>query len=191
MSGDRPPRSGIALVGYRGTGKSTVGRIVAGRLGRPFADADAVLEARVGRPILEIFQDLGEPAFRDWEEQVLAGLTADRDLVLATGGGAVLRAANREALRAFGFVVWLSAPANLLAARLGSNPAAVAGRPALTAAGTLGEIGAVLAAREPLYRETADAEVPTGGKSPYQVAEAVIAVLPRAAGATGLMETGP
>lgn len=180
MSGARPPRGGIALVGYRGTGKSTVGRIVAGRLGRPFADADAALEARFGRPIREIFQDLGEPVFRDWEEQVLADLTGDRGLVLATGGGAVLRGPNRKALRAFGFVVWLSAPPGLLAARLGANPAALAGRPALTSVGTLDEIAAVLAAREPLYREAADAEVRTEGKSPYQVADAVIAALPRA-----------
>ena len=179
MTGSGPSRRGIALVGYRGTGKSTVGRIVAGRLGRPFVDADTALEARFGRPIREIFWDLGEPVFRDWEEQVLADLTAGGDLVLATGGGAVLRGSNCKALRAFGFVAWLSAPPGLLAARLGANPAAVAGRPALTGAGTLGEIAEVLAAREPLYREAADVEVPTEGRSPSEVAEAVIAALPR------------
>lgn len=176
-------RRGVGLVGSRGTGKSTVGRLVAGRLGLPFFDADRVLEARVGRSIPDVFRDLGEPAFRDWEERVLAELTAGPPCVLATGGGAVLRAVNRERLRAFGRVVWLTAPAEVLAERLAADGAG-SGRPALTAAGTLHEIAEVLAARQPLYREVADAAVPTERRTPEQVADALLEVLAEWLGAS-------
>ena len=83
--------SGISLIGLRGTGKSTVGRLLAERRGRDFVDADAVLEARAGRSIRAIFAEAGEPAFRELEEQAIADLTARPGLVLATGGGVVLR----------------------------------------------------------------------------------------------------
>ncbi|QDV33893.1 shikimate kinase [Tautonia plasticadhaerens] len=166
---------GVALVGYRGTGKSTVGRIVADRLGWAFEDADEVLERRVGRPIASIFSERGEPAFRDLEAGTLRELTARSRLVIATGGGVVLREENREVLRAFGFVAWLSARPGTIVDRLRADPA---GRPALTAAGLLGEVAEVLGRREALYRELAGAEVDTEGRSPGQVAEAVLAALP-------------
>jgi shikimate kinase len=174
--GPDPPR-GLALVGYRGTGKSTVGRLVAEALGRPFVDADTVLEARFGLPIRQVFRDLGEPTFRDWEEEVLHAVTADPAAVVATGGGVVLRESNRSRLKEFGFVVWLSADAAVLAGRLASDPRSVADRPALTPSGTLAEIAEVLASRLPLYREVADAEVTTDGRTPEEVARAVIDVL--------------
>jgi shikimate kinase len=179
MSLDLGDRRGLALVGYRGTGKSTVGRIVAQRLGRPFADADSALEARFGRSIRSIFEEYGEPVFRDWEEQILAELTAQAAAVIATGGGVVLRESNRRVLRDFGLVVWLSAGPAVLARRLQSNPGALASRPALTQGGTIDEIAEVLAYREPLYRELADVQVSTEGRSPREVAEAVLAILPQ------------
>jgi shikimate kinase len=168
---------GVVLVGYRATGKSTVGRLLAGRLGLPFHDADPVLEARHGRPIRTIFTELGEPVFRDWEHQVLADLTAGPPCVLATGGGAVLRPENRALLRGHGFVVWLSAPPDVLAARLAASPGGLADRPALTPAGTRAEIAEVLTARMPLYREVADAEVATDGRTVDDVVAAVLRVL--------------
>lgn len=171
MRHDPTPRRGLALVGYRGTGKTTVGRIVAGRLGLPFLDADAELEARVG-PIVRYFQERGELAFRDEEEAVLRVLADRPPSVLATGGGAVLRASNREAIRRFGVVVWLTAAPEVLEARLRDDPVI---RPALTASGTLGEVVAVLEARAPLYREVADAVVETEGRTPEQVADAILA----------------
>jgi shikimate kinase len=169
----------VALVGYRGTGKSTVGRLVAARLGRPFVDADAALEARLGRSIRSFFESFGEPAFRDREEALLAELTSVPDRVLATGGGVVLREANRDALRRFGFVVWLTADPAVLAARLEADQSSGPGRPALTASGTLGEVAAVLRVRTPLYRAVADAAVATDGRTPAEVADTVLAVLPR------------
>ncbi|HLH28555.1 MAG TPA: shikimate kinase, partial [Acidimicrobiales bacterium] len=166
---------GLVLIGYRGTGKSTVGRIVAGRLGRPFLDADREIEARAGRSIASIFAESGEPAFRDWEERTLAELTAaNPGAILATGGGAVLREANRRRLRAFGFVAWLTADPAELARRLEADRPGLAERPALTTAGTLGEIARVLAARTPLYAGLADAIFPTDGRPPCEVAEAIL-----------------
>jgi shikimate kinase len=106
-----PDRLGLALVGYRGTGKTTVGYALADVLGRRFVDADREVEAWQGRSIRAIFEEDGEPAFRDLEERVIGQLTArPARVVLATGGGAVLRASNREALRRFGFVVTPRSP---------------------------------------------------------------------------------
>jgi shikimate kinase len=175
MMADPPGDRGISLVGYRGTGKSTVGRILADRLGRPFADLDREVEQRAGRPIRAIFEEQGEPAFRDLESRALGELTARiRGGVIATGGGAILSESNRRALGEFGFVAWLTADAETLARRLQGARRGVDDRPALTAAGTLNEIDEVLRARSPLYRQAADEVVDTPGRTPEQVAEAVL-----------------
>ena len=171
----RPPgRSrgqGLALIGYRGTGKSTVGRILADRLGRTFLDADSEIEARAGRSIRSIFQESGEAVFRDWEERTLGELiSAFPDAIVATGGGAVLREANRRLIRGLGFVAWLRAEPSVLATRLESDGRGLAERPPLTFAGTLSEIATVLDARIPLYQELADLVFETGDKTPAQVA---------------------
>jgi shikimate kinase len=166
---------GLALIGYRGTGKSTVGRILAGRLGRPFLDCDREIESRANRSVREIFNELGEPAFRDWEERTLAELTVGIPTsVLATGGGAIVREVNRRRLRDFGFVAWLTADPSVLSGRLEADRRGLADRPALTSAGTLEEIVQVLRARTPLYAELADAVIETGGKSPDQVADSIL-----------------
>jgi len=169
----------LVLVGYRGTGKSTVGRILAGRLGLPFADADVELEAIVGRPIPAIFAEQGEAAFRDWEQRVLRDLSARPVMIVATGGGVVLRERNRSLMKSFGFVAWLTAEPGVLAGRLRSDPIGMANRPALTADGTLGEIARVLEERTPLYRAVADAIVDTSLRTPAQAAEAILALWPR------------
>ena len=110
MTGDTSPRAGtIFLVGYRGTGKTTIGRILAERLGWAFADVDDRIELVAGRSIKDIFATEGEPGFRDREAAALAELCARSGCVVATGGGAILREANRAVLRANGFVVWLTA----------------------------------------------------------------------------------
>ena len=166
-------RRGLALVGYRGTGKTTVGRILADRLDWRFADADHELELRAGRPIAAIFAEDGETAFREWEEQVVADLCLLPDTVIATGGGAVLRETNRAALRSVGFVAWLTADPETLSRRLTRDQGRPNARPPLTAAGTLGEIADVLAARVPLYREVSDLEVDTVGRTGFEVAQAV------------------
>jgi shikimate kinase len=179
MSGTPHNRQGLSLVGTRGTGKSTVGRILAERLVRPFLDADVELEEKLGRSIASIFAEDGETAFRDWEERVLSELTsAHQGAILATGGGAVLRAANRAALRSFGFVVWLRADPAVAVARLQADRRGLQLRPALTPAGTLAEVAAVLETRTPLYRAVAHAVVDTSQRTPESVVEAILELWP-------------
>lgn len=164
----------IILVGYRGTGKTTVGRLLAQRLGVPFADNDDRIEELAGKSIAEIFATEGEPGFRDRESAALAELCARSNSVIATGGGAVLREANRKLLKARGFVVWLTAPPETIWQRLQSDPATGARRPNLTTTGGEDEVKALVAAREPLYREVADFVSPTDTLSPDAVADAIL-----------------
>jgi shikimate kinase len=171
----RRPGRGLALIGYRGTGKSTVGRILACQSHRDFLDADLELEARAGRSVSAILTEDGEPDFRNWEERILAELIEESPTaVIATGGGAVVREANRRRLGDFGFIVWLTAEPGELACRLQSDPRGLAARPALSADGTIAEIARVLQIRKPLYQEVADVVIETGGKSPDQVAAAIL-----------------
>jgi shikimate kinase len=166
---------GLALIGYRGTGKTTVGRIVAARLSRTFLDADLELEARAGLPISRIFSEWGETVFRDWEERSLAELIHGfPEAVVATGGGVVLRVPNRIRICDFGFVVWLTAGPSVLAERLAADPTGLTARPALTSAGTIAEIAQVLELRAPLYQEIADTVIDTTDKSPEEVAAVVV-----------------
>jgi len=166
---------GLALVGYRGTGKTTVGKILADRLDLRFLDADLEIEARAGRSIVSIFADSGEPVFRDWEEQTLRELVQRHPgSVLASGGGAVLRPSNRRLLLAFGFVVWLQAEPAELARRLDADLRAGTERPALTSAGTVAEIAQVLSTRAPLYQETADVAIDTLDRTPAEIAALIL-----------------
>jgi shikimate kinase len=166
---------GLALVGSRATGKSTVGRIVAERLGRGFVDIDDQIVNVAGcGSIREVFASWGEPHFRDLEELVLKGAVQEPGRVVATGGGIVLREANRNALQSYGFVVWLTADPEILANRLREDPQGLLNRPALTAKGTVEEIAEVMAVRTPLYQEVADAQVDTTGRSVDEVADAIL-----------------
>jgi shikimate kinase len=164
----------IALVGARGTGKTTVGRMLADALGWRFVDADDAIEAVAGKSVAAIFQDEGEAAFRELEAAAVGAWVGVDRLVLATGGGAVLRADSRQALKQCGLVVWLTAPPAVLWGRLQADPATAARRPNLTATGGLEEVEQVLAAREPLYRETATLAVDTAGRSPAEVAAVIL-----------------
>jgi shikimate kinase len=156
-----------------------VGRLLAARLARPFHDADRVLEARFGRSIASVFRELGEPVFRDWEERILEELTLDTTAVLATGGGVVLRETSRARLKAFGLVLWLTAEPAVLAERIRRDLSSGNERPALTAEGTLEEIGTVLASRTPLYRAVADQAFATEEKTAEQIVADIFAWLAR------------
>jgi shikimate kinase len=175
------PPAAVFLVGYRGTGKTTVAGLLAGRLGWEWADADALLEVRHGRSIRQVFAEEGEAGFRDKEAAVLEELCGRRRHVIATGGGAVLRPENRARLRAAGLVVWLTADAPTIWERLRRDALTAERRPALTVGG-LAEVEELLRAREALYREVAHLAVATVGRSPAEVAEAVLALLPGPAG---------
>jgi shikimate kinase len=170
----------MTLVGYRGTGKSTVAELLARRLGCGWVDADAVLEERVGCTIAALVRDRGEPAFRDAEAALLAELVARDDLVLATGGGVVLRPENRRLLADRGRpVVWLQAPAEVIRARLAADPMTPDRRPALSGRDPLDEVEAALADREPLYRVCADLVVDSATDEPETIADRLDAWLER------------
>ena len=157
------------LVGPPGSGKSTVGGLLAQRWGVPFADVDAVIESRVGKSVAEIFADDGEPVFRAFEEATTAELL-DAPGVLALGGGAVLSPATR-ALLAGRPVVWLQVTIAHAAGRVGLNEA----RPLLLG-NVRGRLVKLLGERAPLYAEVARASVDTDGLTPEEVADRVEAL---------------
>ena len=166
----------IVLIGYRGSGKTTVGRAVAERLGWPFVDADAVVVERAGMSVRELFERHGEPAFRVMEAAVVAELlTRGQRHVIALGGGAVLATATRDRLAAAGHpVVYLAGTADELHRRTTADPATADSRPALTAAGGLAEVHALLTVRDPVYRSAATHTVDVVGRTAAEVADGVL-----------------
>jgi shikimate kinase len=163
----------IALIGFRGTGKSTVARLLALALGWDWVDADVEVELRAGKSITAIFADQGEDWFRALEAQVLTDFCDRSTIVLAAGGGAVVRPDNRAALKRTGAVVWLTAPPETLWERIRADRSTAERRPGLTSLGGLEEVRMLLERREPLYRESADLQVSTSGKTPDDVCQEI------------------
>ena len=166
----------LILIGYRGTGKTTVARKLADRLAVPVLDSDAEIECRAKKSIAEIFAQDGEPAFRDLEESVIADILAQSGpLVLATGGGAVLRANTRDRLRQSGKVIWLTATPETILHRITCDAASQTMRPNLTALPMQQEIVMVLEQRKTLYAETAHETIATDSLSSDEIVEIVFA----------------
>ena len=151
----------IALVGLPGSGKTTVGRQLARRLQLPFVDSDHEIEVRIGCSIREFFEREGEARFRDIEAEVLDSLTQAPAKVLSTGGGAVLREANRQHLRERGRAVYLKSTPEELFRRLKHD----SNRPLLQVADPLLKLKNLFAERDPLYREVAHFVLETGRPS--------------------------
>lgn len=141
----------IYLVGLMGAGKTTVGRMLAKRLGRLFLDSDHEIVERTGVPIPTIFEIEGEDGFRRREAQTIHELTAGSDLVLATGGGVVINPENRQRLHETGWVVYLNVPPRLLYERTRHDR----NRPLLQVEDPLARLEELHAVRDPLYREAA------------------------------------
>ena len=160
----------IALVGLPGSGKSTIGRYLAKRWSLPFVDVDMAIEEHIGCTIREFFAKEGEQKFRDVEQEVLAHLLSNaQKMVVATGGGAVLRTENRQQLAAHAQVVYLSAAPHEIARRLQKDTQ----RPLLQVDNPLQRLLDLHAVRDPLYREVADFVVAGSGLSAAQVAQRV------------------
>jgi shikimate kinase len=153
------PASNLVLVGPMGAGKSSIGRLLAERFGLAFADADRDVEARCGTSVSAIFEREGEAGFRARERGSLATLLAGDGLVLATGGGAVLDAGNRNLMRSRGFVVWLQAGVDEQLRRLARDDT----RPLLRRADRQAALRRLAGEREPLYAEVADLRFDTDG----------------------------
>lgn len=166
----------ITLIGYRGSGKSTLAPRVAGALGWVWLDADVELELRAGRTIKQIFAAEGEAGFRARERDLMHELLKCDRLVLAAGGGCILNEETRRELKAAGPVVWLTAPAEVLYSRIAGDATTADRRPNL-AGGGLDEVQALLAKREPLYRECATIVCNVNSGSPDELLSSVLAKL--------------
>jgi shikimate kinase len=166
-------RGNIFLVGMMGAGKTTLGKALAQRLRREFFDTDRVLVERTGVPVATIFEIEGEPGFRRREAYALAELAHRNDCVIATGGGIVLSAENREVMRASGTVVYLRARLESLWERTRHDTS----RPLLSTPDPRGTLATLLEERDSLYRAAAHLVVDTGSQSASTLANRVTAAL--------------
>jgi len=167
----------ITLIGYRSSGKSSIAPRLARRLGWSWIDSDRVIEERAGCSIRQIFESEGEAGFRQRESEILAEMLQQDRLVLATGGGAILREENRVRMKAAGPVVWLHISIEALTKRLSRDRSGGENRPSLTGRPVAEEVAEVMAIREPLYRECASIIVDSEREWPEQVARRIASQL--------------
>lgn len=160
----------VILIGFMGSGKSTVGRILADRLGWELADTDALIEARAGGPVADIFRDLGEHAFREKEAEVMATLRGRTRLVVATGGGAPAQERNRDFFAGAVAIFHLRVSLNAMRERTGGDSQ----RPLLALDESA--LRSLYEGRQPLY-ESLGKSVETDGRTPEQVAEEILLLL--------------
>jgi shikimate kinase len=163
----------IYLVGPMGAGKSTIGRVLAAELQQSFRDSDKVIEDRTGADIPWIFDMEGEEGFRDRESAVLEELSKGQDVVIATGGGIILRPQNREIMKVSGYICYLTASIEQLVERTARDKK----RPLLQVENPRQKIIDLVALRDPLYRESADFVINTDRRSPKVVAQEISALI--------------
>jgi shikimate kinase len=164
----------IVLIGYRGTGKSTVGKVLAARLGRPVVSTDAEIVRRAGQTVPEIVAQHGWDRFRDLESTVCQDFAIRDGLIIDTGGGAILRPHNVECLKKTGVLFWLTASVATIASRIGSDTQ----RPSLTGTKSfVAEVEEVLTVRTPKYQEAADHVIPTDNRSINQIVDAILSCI--------------
>jgi len=166
----------IVLIGYRATGKSTVGSTLAALLRRKFVDTDAVLEERHGT-IRDIVETYGWDHFRHLEKRIIQEISSQSDLVIAPGGGFVLDIDNVMALKKNGFIIWLKADPQVVHARMMKDPQTLVQRPPLTGKGILREIEEVMANRAPFYEQAAEVQLDTSTMDVEAVMKKVLSIL--------------
>lgn len=167
----------VILMGYRGTGKTSVGRLLAAKLERPFLDSDELVKASSGRSVREMVAERGWNFFRREERRVVADLSERDGCVLALGGGAVLDEQNVRTLKEKGFFIWLTAEAPTILKRLSGDGKTREQRPSLEGRDLNEETRSLLKAREPLYARIADCRVDTSERSIEEVAAEVFRIL--------------
>jgi shikimate kinase len=159
----------IVLIGLRGSGKTTVGKLLAKRLGKQFVEMDELIVQRLGQSIPEIINRYGWQKFRDTEAEITREVAKLDNVVNATGGGVVTREENIRELKKKGKLVWLKANTDTLLRRIGNGKS----RPSLTGKSQQEDMETVLAERSPIYERVTDFIVDTEGKMPEEVAEAI------------------
>jgi len=167
----------IVLIGFRGTGKSTVGRLLAKRLERDFIDSDKHIEGSTGKTIKSIFEDDGEEGFRKIEADVIAGLSEEDNKIISVGGGAVLNEENIRNLKGNGFLVLLEATPEIIHSRIVQDEKTTQQRPSLTDKKPLDEIKHLIAEREPAYKSAADFTINTSYVSCEDIVNEIITIV--------------
>jgi shikimate kinase len=167
----------IFLIGYRCTGKTSVGKNLAARLGWTFVDSDRLIAAEFGCNIAEYIAANGWAAFREKERKVIAGLSEMGRQVVAAGGGAVIATENVGRMRSSGKVIWLQASPGTIRRRMQADAGTAANRPSLTGQGSLEEIAAVLDERKPLYAGAAHHLIDTDDLNTDEVVEKIVAII--------------
>ena len=168
----------IVLIGYRGSGKTTVGQKLADRLWQDLVDTDKLVVTKAGKSIKDIFEQDGEPRFRELESEVVKEVLQKPECVISLGGGAVLREDNRDAIRASGHkVIYLKCDPETLHQRIEADAATSMMRPSLTEFSGVEEIEAVLAEREAIYRGMMTAELDVTNLSPEEAVVYIVRLL--------------
>ncbi|MDL1970804.1 MAG: shikimate kinase AroL [Candidatus Desulfofervidaceae bacterium] len=165
----------IVFIGFRATGKTTVGKMIAQSLGRKFVDTDVLIEERAGQTIAEIVKKEGWSGFRQREKTIIKELTQQHSLVIAVGGGAVLEEENVRYLKQNGILIWLKASPETICKRLNQDKKTDSQRPSLTGKEVTAEIKEVLNQRLPIYQKVADIEIDTEKHSLEEIVRLVIA----------------
>ncbi len=169
----------IVLVGYRCSGKTTVGKILAHDLGRQFVDTDRLMEEKAGLSVHSYVSQHGWRDFRRIEREVVEEIASKDNVVIATGGGVVIDQENVKALKKIGWVVWLHTDATVIRDRMRKEGKAGKLRPSLSGADTLDEIDQILQERRPFYEHASDYTVDTNGQSPQKAAQVIMRALSR------------
>lgn len=167
----------LYLTGYRGSGKTSVGRWLGERLDLLVIDLDDSIEAEAGMSIRQIFEQEGELGFRNRESAALNAVSRESPSIVSLGGGAILREENRDIIRATGFCIWLKVDASTALQRLAQDESSTERRPSLTSLPAREEIISLLHQRDPLYSIAADAQIDVLGKSVATIGDEVLALL--------------
>jgi shikimate kinase len=167
----------IVLIGYRCTGKTSVGKRLAARLGLPLYDTDELIQRKAGKTIRELVDAEGWNAFRARERVIIQQLSSSADAVIAAGGGAVMDAENRKALKEKGLCVWLTADVKTITNRMQADKVSAVQRPPLSGDNLEQETANILEARRPMYQEMADCTIDTAGKEITVIADEILSAL--------------